>query len=58
MMNKDIIDIRAARIAKELPRISAKIAAAEVQLLETQILLVTAMQELEELYLSLDTEES
>jgi len=57
-MNKDIIDIRTARIVKEIPRISAKLADAEVRLLDAQIVLVSALQELEELYLSLDTEES
>jgi len=58
MMNREIIDLQTARIIKEIPRISAKIAAAEVQLLETQIVLVSALQELEELYMSLDTGES
>jgi len=54
-MNKETINIQAARIAKEIPRISAKVADAEASFTEAQALLVAALQELEELYLSLDT---
>ena len=57
-MNKEIINIQTARVAKEIPRISAKIADAEASVAEAQKKLVAALQELEELYISLDTGES
>jgi len=57
-MNKDIINLQTARVAKEIPRISAKIADAEERVTEAQAQLIAALQELEELYLSLDTGDS
>ena len=62
--HKEILNFHTRRVAKEMPRIMGKLSKAEARLTEmanahmqTQLLLIEAMQELEELYLSIYEEE-